>query len=144
VRRVSGASTASAYHFLVYTGVFSILLQPLKIAALVILALGLAQGMDGLLGLDLIPRWAIADPAYVVGAYAKYTLIACIALFVAVPRGERASLVPIVPLYFFYAVAQIVPVSVGYANWLSLKWRGRRLFADHYQEEETMTTASKP
>jgi cellulose synthase/poly-beta-1,6-N-acetylglucosamine synthase-like glycosyltransferase len=144
VRRVSGASTRSAYHFLVYTGVFSILLQPLKIAALLILALGLLQGLDGLLGLGLVPQWPIADPAYVVGAYAKYTLIACIALFVAVPRGERATLVPIVPLYFFYAIAQIVPVSVGYANWLSLRWRGRRLFADHYQEEETMKTTSNP
>jgi hypothetical protein len=47
-----------------------------------------------------------------------------------------------VPLYFFYAVAQIVPVSVGYANWLSLRLRGKRLFADHYQEEATLMKAA--
>jgi cellulose synthase/poly-beta-1,6-N-acetylglucosamine synthase-like glycosyltransferase len=142
VRAVSRASARSSYHFLVYTGLFSILFQPLKIVALVLLVLGLLQGFDGLLGLDLIPAWDFADPAYVVGAYAKYTLIAFIALFVAVPPKERRALAPIVPLYFFYAVAQIVPVSVGYANWLSLRLRGKRLFADHYQEEATMMKAA--
>lgn len=142
VRRVSRASVRSGYHFLVYTGVFSILLQPLKVAALVLLVLGLLQGFDGLLGLGVIPAWEIADPAYVVGAYAKYTLIACIALFVAVPPKERLALSPIVPLYFFYAMAQIVPVTVGYLNWLSLRMRGKRLFADHYQEEATIMKAA--
>ena len=45
---------------------------------------------------------------------------------------------PIVPLYFFYAAFHIVPASVGYLNWLSLRIRGRRLFADHYQDETSL------
>jgi hypothetical protein len=75
---------------------------------------------------------------YAAAAYLKYTLIAVIALFVAVPAAERRPLLPIVPLYFFYALAHIVPASVGYANWLSLRVRGRRLFADHYQDEASL------
>lgn len=138
VRRLSRESLQATYHFLVYTGVFSILMQPLKIASLVILSLAFLQGVDGLLGLGLLSEWTFADPAYAVAAWAKYTLIAALALWLAVPRGERRALVPIVPLYFFYALAHVVPVSVGYANWLSLRLRGRRLFADHYQEEATL------
>jgi hypothetical protein len=138
VREIARHSVRTGYHFLVYTGLFSILMHPLKVAGLVILVLGLLQGVDGLLGLGLVPAWDVADPAYVVGAYAKYTVIACIAFFVAVPKAERRPLAAIVPLYFFYAMAHIVPVTVGYLNWLSVKVRGRRVFADHYQEEASI------
>lgn len=138
VRRVARRSTQSAYQFLVYTGIFSILMQPVKLAGVGVLLLGFLQGLDGLLGLGLMPEWAVADPAYVVGAYAKYTLLAAVGMWIAVPRGERRPIAPIVPLYFFYAMAHVVPVSVGFGNWLSLRARGRRLFADHYQDEATL------
>ena len=41
-------------------------------------------------------------------------------------------------MYFFYALMQILPNTVGYANWLSLRLWGRRVFADHYQDEESL------
>ena len=135
VRAVSAQSARNAYHFLVYTGILGIALQPVKLAGLALLALGLVRALDELLGVGLVPQWDVADPAYLLAAYLKYTVIAVLALFVAVPPRERRPLLPIVPLYFFYALAHIVPVSVGYANWVSVRLRGRRLFADHYQEE---------
>ncbi len=143
IRAVSRRSLPNAYHFLVYTAVFTILMQPVKVAGLALIVLGFAQGIDGLLGLGLFGGADFADPAYIVAAWAKYTILALLAWWLAVPRGERRSLAPIVPLYFFYALAHIVPVTVGYANWVSLRLRGRRLFADHYQEEATMRGATR-
>jgi hypothetical protein len=54
---------------------------------------------------------------------------------VAVPRSERAYTAPIVPLYLFYALVHIVPMSVGYANWIAVRLTGRRLYRDHYEPE---------
>jgi len=50
-----------------------------------------------------------------------------------VPRGERAYVAPIVPLYLFYALVHLLPMSVGFGNWLALKVWGRRLYLDHYE-----------
>lgn len=135
IRRVARRCPSAAYQFLGYTGISCLAMQPLKIAALVVLSLSFANGFDGLLGLDWIPEWSAADPIYFVATYGKYTLLAGAALLVAVPRGERAAVAPIVPLYFFYALLQVVPTTVGYANWISLHLVGGRLFADHYQDE---------
>ena len=45
---------------------------------------------------------------------------------------------PAIPLFFFYFLAHIVPVTVGYLNWISMWLHGRRVYEDHYQEEATM------
>lgn len=135
IKRISKESTGSGYQFMVYTALFGIALHPVKLAALFLLLLGLAKGVDGLFGFNVVPDWAIADPAYFLGAYTKYTILAIIALAVAVPRRERLHLVPAIPLCFFYFLAHIIPVTVGYLNWISLWLRGRRIYADHYQEE---------
>jgi hypothetical protein len=138
VRRIARSSLPSGYHYMVYTGIFCIAMQPVKVAGLVVIALGLVQGVDALLGLGLVQESALADPAYAFAAWAKYTTFAALAATLAVPRGERRTVLPVVPLYFFYAAFHIVPASVGYLNWLSVRLRGRRLFADHYQDESSL------
>lgn len=143
VRRAATRGIGPAYQFIVYTGLFCVALQPLKVAGLALVALGMLEGFDGLLGLDVMPATPLAEPAYVLAAYAKYTLLALLGLFLAVPRRERADSAAIVPLYFFYATAHIVPATVGYLNWLALRFGRRRLFADHYQEEATLPRAAK-
>jgi hypothetical protein len=58
-----------------------------------------------------------------------------VALFTVVPKSERAYAAPIVPLYLFYALVHIVPMTVGYANWIALRFIGRRLYRDHYEPD---------
>lgn len=135
IRRVAKRRPSAAYQFLGYTGISCLVMQPLKVASLVLLSLSFANGFDGLLGLGWMPDVIAAEPMYFIASYAKYTLLAGAAVLAAVPRGERAPILPIVPLYFFYALLQIVPTTVGYANWISLRLVGGRLFADHYQDE---------
>ena len=138
IRRIARRRFSAGYQFLIYMGGISLLLQPLRLVASVLLAASFARGVDSLLGLGWIPEWQITDPVYFVAALVKYTLLTLIALGTAVPRGERLYVLPMVPLYFFYALAQILPTSVGYANWFTLGCWGRRLVRDHYQDEESL------
>lgn len=124
------------YQYFVYIGLFSLLFHPLKVAGLVLIALSAANGVDHLLGLDLIPDTAATSPTYFLFAYLKCTALAMAAVPLAALRGEGLRLLPAVPVYFFYALAQIPPATVGYLNWLSLRLRGQRLYRDHYTEEE--------
>lgn len=131
----------ATYQYLVYLGGLTLLLHPLKLVSLALLAASLAAGLEPLLGLGRLPAWAAVAPVYFAVAYAKYTVLALAALALVVPPGERLRLAPVVPLYFFYAHLLLLPSTVGYANWLSLKLAGRRLYQDHYQDEVSLARA---
>jgi hypothetical protein len=133
----------AGYQFLVYLGLFSLALQPFKILSLLLLAASLLNALDGFLGLNAIPPFAAVEPIYFLAVYGKYFLLSIVAFLVAVPRAERAYVLPIVPLYFFYALAQVVPVSVGYANWVAVRLANRRLFQDHYQDEVSLRQSKR-
>ena len=139
IRIAAKRQLSAAYQFLIYMGGFNLLLHPLKIVSLLLLSLSFAKGLDTLFGLGLIPDWDAAEPVYFLAAFAKFTLLASAAILTAVPRGERLYLVPAVPLFFFYAHAQILPATVGYANWLSWRLLGWRIWPDHYQDEESLS-----
>jgi hypothetical protein len=119
-------------------GLFCLLFQPLKLVSFGLLVGSLAAGLESLFGLHWIPGWNAIDPTYFLVAFTKYALLSLATLFVAVPHGERRPLLPIVPLYFLYALAQVIPTTVGYANWCTLRLWGRRLVRDHYQDEESL------
>jgi hypothetical protein len=91
----------------------------------VLLLLGIAQ-------LAWVPA-----PAYFLLAYLKYSAFALLALALldSGPRRWREFL-PVLPVYFFYALAQVVPTTLGYANWVSLRLGGRRVFRDHYESDD--------
>ncbi len=120
------------YQYLVYMGVFALLFHPLKIAGLLILVLSLGKGVDNLFGLGLVPDVSAANPWYFPLAYFKYTVLAFVAIQLAAEPGERKRLLRAVPAYFFYAVLHTIPVTVGYLNWFSARWWGRRVYRDHY------------
>ena len=94
--------------------------QPLKILAFALLVLSFLGGLGSFFGFDLVPDLPAANPIYFLTAYAKYLLLSLVAFCIVVPREQRLHVLPIVPLYFFYALLQIVPISIGYANWLLL------------------------
>ncbi len=64
------------------------------------------------------PTGALTNPVYFTAAIGSYLALGVIALFTSVPKSERAYIAPVVPIYLFYAIAHIVPMSVGYANWI--------------------------
>jgi cellulose synthase/poly-beta-1,6-N-acetylglucosamine synthase-like glycosyltransferase len=126
------------YHFLVYTGGMGLALHPFRVAGLVLLGLSLLNGVDNLLGLSWIPdnRWT--NPAYFVFAYVQYTTLILAQMLLVLNKQEWRRTWRVVPLYFFYAALQTVPVTLGYLNWFSLRLFGRRLYRDHYQADETL------
>jgi cellulose synthase/poly-beta-1,6-N-acetylglucosamine synthase-like glycosyltransferase len=143
IRRVAGRRWSTAYHFVIYMGVFSLLLHPLRLVSVALLALSGAKAVDMAFALGVVPDWSAAEPAYFLAAFVKYTLLSLAALLAAVPRGERTYLLPVVPLYLLYSLAQVAPTTVGYANWLSLRLCGRRLWGDHYQDADSLLQQHK-
>ncbi len=135
IRRVAARDFNAKYQFLVYLGILNLLFQPLKLLSFGLLLGSFAQGLDSLLGLRWLPYWRVTDPVYFLAAFSKYAVLTFAAILVAVPRGEKSYLLPVGPLYFFYALAQVIPTTVGYANWWTLRIWGRRLVRDHYQDE---------
>jgi cellulose synthase/poly-beta-1,6-N-acetylglucosamine synthase-like glycosyltransferase len=128
-----------AYQFFVYMGMFSVPLQPLRLLSLMLLLASTLGALDTLLGLELISDVVNSSPEYFVAAYLKYTAFALIASVVVSGRGVKwIRLAPVVPVYFFYALAQIVPATIGYVNWFTLRWAGARLYQDHYMDEQSL------
>ena len=68
----------------------------------------------------------------------SYFAFATLALFTVVPHRDRSYIAPILPIYFLYVLLHLAPISVGFANWVSLKLWHRRLYRDHYQSREDL------
>jgi cellulose synthase/poly-beta-1,6-N-acetylglucosamine synthase-like glycosyltransferase len=139
VWRGSTRSPYLQYQYLVYMGLFAFPVHPFRLLSMGLLTLSTLKGLDLLLGLNLMPDLAAADPAYFLFTYVKYMVLALVtSLVVGASWKQWLRLLPVVPVYFFYALAQTVPATVGYLNWCSLRVRGRRLYRDHYQDEASL------
>ncbi len=133
ILRISRRAPFAFYHYLIYVGGLSLAMHLVKIVSAVLLLMSLLSGLDALLLDDLVPRGAIANPANFVAAVTSYLALGLIALFTSVPKAERAYAAPIVPLYLCYALTHIVPMTVGFGNFFTLKVFGRRIYQDHYE-----------
>jgi cellulose synthase/poly-beta-1,6-N-acetylglucosamine synthase-like glycosyltransferase len=131
--RIGKRTPFAMYHFVIYLGALSVGVHLLKIVSATLLVLSFASGFDNLFLTNLFPRNTLVNPAYFVAAIGSYLALGAFALFTVVPKAERAYIAPIVPLYLFYAITHIAPMTVGYANWLTLKLWGRRVYRDHYE-----------
>jgi cellulose synthase/poly-beta-1,6-N-acetylglucosamine synthase-like glycosyltransferase len=138
IRRVARRGPMAAYQFLVYFGLLNLLLQPVRLVALVPLTLSLGNGIGELSGAGLLATAGWAHPGLFLGMYGGYLVLALVALFTGVPREARLELLPMVPLYAFYVFFLVVPISIGYLNWISVRLLGRRLYRDHYQDEASL------
>lgn len=147
-RDVRGSSRGGLffkYQYLVYMGLFALVLHPLRVLSLLLLVLSTVNGLDGLVGLNWIPEGPLTDPAYFLLAYVKYTGYALLASSVlAADHSEWMALLPTVPIYFFYGLTQILPATLGYSNWVSLRLGGSRIYRDHYQDEESLRRQGRP
>lgn len=133
ILRISRRSPFAAYHYLFYVGGLSIAVHLVKLLSASLLLLSFLSGLDVLLLDDIGPRSSLANPEYFVAAISSYLALGVLALFTSVPKAERAYTAPIVPLYLCYAVAHIVPITVGFGNFFALKLFGRRIYQDHYE-----------
>jgi cellulose synthase/poly-beta-1,6-N-acetylglucosamine synthase-like glycosyltransferase len=139
--RISKRTPFAMYHFIVYLGVLSLGLHLLKIVSAILLIISFASGFDNLFLANVFPRNALINPAYFIAAIGSYLALGVFALFTVVPKAERAYIAPIVPLYLFYALTHIAPMTVGYANWVAMKLWGRRVYRDHYEPLPSASTA---
>jgi cellulose synthase/poly-beta-1,6-N-acetylglucosamine synthase-like glycosyltransferase len=131
--RRSARHPGFAYQYLVYIGGFVVLLHPLKLVGLGLLAVSALNGIDNLAGTRMIPDVTFTNPFYFQTVYLQYVGLMLLAWATAVGRRERWQVLPIVPLYPIYALAHIVPSTIGYINWLTVRLWGRRVYRDHYQ-----------
>jgi cellulose synthase/poly-beta-1,6-N-acetylglucosamine synthase-like glycosyltransferase len=134
--QIAKRSPFAFYHFIFYMAGLSIALHVVKMVSAALLLISFASGFDTLFSAHGFSHNALTNPAYFITAIGSYLALGAFALFVVVPRAERSYIAPIVPLYLFYAIAHIVPMSVGFANWIALKVMGRRVYRDHYEIQE--------
>jgi len=98
-----------------------LLFHPLKLVAIALLFVSFLNGLDNLFHLGWIPDGKWTDPWYFPLSYLSYTLLTLSYLPLAVGKKDRARLLPVVPIYYFYALAQLIPATVGYLNWFGLR-----------------------
>lgn len=136
VWRIGRRTPFLLYHYLLYIGALTIGVHVLKIVSALLLLVSFIGGFDTLFLASWLPDASWVNPAYFMSAVGGYLLLSAVALFTVVPRSERAYMAPIVPLYLFYALVHIAPMTVGYVNWIAVRLTGRRLYRDHYEPAE--------
>ncbi len=134
--RISRRSPFALYHFIMYVGVLSLALHMAKMVSATLLVISFISGFDELFLAHLLPAQTLANPTYFISAVGSYLALGVIALFTVVPKAERAYTAPIVPLYLFYAIVHIAPMTVGFLNWMALQIWGRRVYRDHYESDD--------
>src|SRR5881398_1538301 len=142
--RIGRRAPFAMYNFIGYMGVLGLGLHVLRIASAALLLVSAAAILDSLFALHLLQTGRAINPASFAGAIGSYLVLAVIALFTVVPRRERAYVGPILPIYFLYVLAHIVPITVGFGNWVALRLWGRRIYRDHYQLREDDPTVPMP
>ncbi len=140
IRRIASREPMAAYQFLLYLGVVGMFVAPFRALAGGAVFLSLLNTVDEFFLWGVVPDVAITAPALFLSVYLQYLLLSLVVLLVAVPRGERRRYVRVFPLFFFYSVFLIAPTLIGFGNWITMRLMGRRVFQDHYQDEEGLAS----
>ena len=134
--RIGRRTPFAMYNFIAYMGVLGLGLHLLRIVSAALLLVSVAAILDNLFVFNLLPNGGAINPVYFAAAVGSYLVLGALALFVVVPKSERAYIAPIVPVYFLYVLMHVAPITVGFGNWVALRFWGRRLYRDHYQSHE--------
>jgi glycosyltransferase involved in cell wall biosynthesis len=144
IRRIRRRAPFATYHYVIYMGLLTLGLHLVKMVAVALLLVSLLAGFDHLFAIGLVPEGHWINPLYFATAAGCYLTLGIIALFTIVPVSERGYVAPIVPLYLLYTLIHVVPMSIGFANWISKRLWGRRLYHDHYEPGERRDAAHAP
>jgi hypothetical protein len=125
------------YHYVLYMGAITLGLHVVKMVAVTLLLISAVAGFDVLFAAGLVPHSVLWDPLYFATAIGCYLTLGTVALFTIVPPAERSYVAPIVPLYLIYTLIHVVPMSLGFLNWIFVRTRGHRLYRDHYEPCES-------
>jgi cellulose synthase/poly-beta-1,6-N-acetylglucosamine synthase-like glycosyltransferase len=128
----SAGHVGFAYQFIIYMGVLTLALHPLKILSLTLVVGSLLSDVAHVFGNGGLGD-TLGNPVYFPVMYLQYVALMFFAVIMAVGRGERRLLLTIVPLYPIYAILHVIPATIGYLNWVALRLMGRRIFRDHYE-----------
>jgi cellulose synthase/poly-beta-1,6-N-acetylglucosamine synthase-like glycosyltransferase len=143
IRKIRRRAPFAFYHYIAYMGLLTLGLHIVKIAATLLLFVSFGAGAYQLFGASIGSGSALASPLYFATAIGCYLTLGVIALFTIVPANERGYIAPIVPLYLLYTLIHVVPMTLGFINWITMKLWGRRLYRDHYQPgDDTLPEAS--
>jgi cellulose synthase/poly-beta-1,6-N-acetylglucosamine synthase-like glycosyltransferase len=134
--RISRRTPFAMYHFIFYVAFLSLGLHLVKIVSAVLLLVSFLSGFDELFLTTTLPVSPVTNPSYFTAAVGSYLFLGAVALFTIVPKNERAYVAPVVPLYLFYALVHIVPMTVGFGNWIAVQVWGKRIFHDHYEPSQ--------
>jgi len=130
--RIARRGPLATYQYLIYLGFNGIVMLPMKLLSAAILAASLLKGVDDLLGTQLMPDRDWNQPILFALSYVKTSVVLCIACAVALPRADRLRHAAILPFYCMYSILQFIPITVGFLNVATMRLFGRRLYADHY------------
>lgn len=129
------------YNFVGYLGVLGLGLHALKLASVVLLLVTVVTVLHNLFVLHVLPYGGVVNPVYFAGAAVSYLALGTLALLTVVPQSDRRYIAPILPVYFLYVLLHLVPITIGFGNWVALKLWHRRLYRDHYQSHEDLPAA---
>lgn len=137
IGRIRRRAPFALYHYVIYMGVLTLGLHLVKVLGTALLLLSLVSGFGHLLAAGW-PQSALANPLYFATAIGCYVTLGLIALFTIVPREERSYIAPIVPLYLLYTLLHVIPMSLGFTNWITMRLWGRRVYRDHYEPGDSV------
>jgi cellulose synthase/poly-beta-1,6-N-acetylglucosamine synthase-like glycosyltransferase len=129
------------YNFVGYLGVLGLGLHGLKLASVALLLVTVVTVLHNLFVLHALPYGGVVNPVYFAGAAVSYLALGTLALLTVVPQSDRRYIAPILPVYFLYVLLHLVPITIGFGNWVALKLWHRRLYRDHYQSHEDLPAA---
>lgn len=136
---VARRSPWAFYNLAIYMVFMTVVLLPVKLAGILVLAASFANAVDGLFGFGLVPETSLTDPSYFAATYLTYTAMAvCLTAYLRPPFSAATRVIG-VSFYLFYAAANAVAMGVGCLNWLSVRFVGRRIYRDHYSDDEAHT-----
>jgi cellulose synthase/poly-beta-1,6-N-acetylglucosamine synthase-like glycosyltransferase len=136
--RIGRRDPFAMYNFVGYLGVLGLGLHVLKLVSAALLSVSIAAVFDNLFIFHLLPYTGLVNPLYFAAATMSYVALGALALVTCVPERDRSYIAPILPIYFLYVLLHLVPISIGFTNWVALKLWHRRLYRDHYQAQEDL------
>lgn len=138
-RRAAARNKLFSYQFFVYMGAFAILFHPVRLIALGHVLFSAFNAVDNAAGWGLISnKMQYGDPRYAIFGYITYTILTIVAILAASGFRELFRVILVVPIYFLYCLLHLIPITIGYLNWITLRLFGHRVYRDHFQDEASL------
>jgi len=121
------------YQYIFYNIFLSVFLHPIRIVSITVLLACLANFFDNMARTHLIPDYAITNPGLFFLFY-LFSLMVTYSLLFAVERRRRGRYAFILLLFPFYSLyMSLVPRTLGFLNYISIKTLGIKLVEDGYR-----------